>query len=648
MEEKIVFKDKKSGEVYRAEWLRDDDPQNPRKDWDNLGTMVFADHRKYSLGDKQVSDFREFFIGQLNESEEEAKEYVAGTITFTLPTLEDCDACPDELSRFVAGTKETGYRFDAELFSQEMDGLLDGLKNSMALPPETVEDLSGGIPLDESQKLTGEYVIELKTPARERWEEAEEDFATIKEAIVEALSDFLGGYMDDVEIDDSFQHRNTFDDLSLAELYEKWAASKFCVVPIDIYEHSGITIRAVDVRKTLSATNDRDDGEIYNAGFVYVDKDNQEVLHELNSEPCDGYYIYCKFYDPSAHEMSWCIVGENGKETLSEELALLFDSEGKAKDWMKSEAAKEWQPCEFEVRKSIYKVKKTPEQVKEWAENILKGEIKTYAKYLEGDVHCLKTERFDRETMEWDDLDFLGSVYLESFEEALSDEGFTEREELSDEQVEKLETEITPEYKEAAWKRFVKDVSAALPEFDNDALHAAKAVLLSKKTARAELEESALKAKMAELGCADRETTERTLRKELGLPQSRSLPPLSFMDKKNDCFWVKVDDPNRSDNGGVRTALLLDWTNQRYAILDGCSQVLGAPSDTFLGRVEQVSLDHLKGFASQFVSGGWKNSPVEGVELEKCRLNDKRAQEEFGRNERRRRGSGAENGRSGR
>lgn len=589
MEEKIVFKDKKSGEVYKAEWLQDDSPQNPRRDWDNLGTMVFADHRNYSLGDKQVSDFREFFIGQLNESDEKAKEYVEGTITFTLPTLEDCAAHPDELSRFVAGTKESGYHFDKDYFSQIMDGLLDGLKNSSSLPPEIIEDLSGGIPLDESQKLTGEYVIDLKTCGRDSWKDAEEDFATVKEEIRTALSDFLGGYMRDVEIDDSVHHRNSFDDLSESELYEKWAASKFCVVPIDIYEHSGITIRAVDVRKTLSVTNDRDDGEIYNDGFVYVDKDNKVLQAELVGE----------------------LRAANGK---------LLNS---------------WK-------------KKTPDELKEWAENILKGEIKTYAKYLEGDVHCLKTERFDRETMEWDDLDFLGSVYSESFEEALSDEGHTEREELSDEQVEKLETEITPEYKEAAWKRFVKDVSAALPEFDNDALHAAKAVLLSKKTARAELEESALKAKMAELGCADRETTERTLRKELGLPQSRSLPPLSFMDKKNDCFWVKVDDPNRSDNGGVRTALLLDWTNQRYAILDGCSQVLGAPSDTFLGRVEQVSLDHLKGFASQFVSGGWKNSPVEGVELEKCRLNDKRAQEEFGRNERRRRGSGAENGRSGR
>ncbi len=589
MEERIVFKDKKSGEVYRAEWLQDPGPQDPRRDWDNLGVMVFKDHHRYSLGDKQVSDFRDFFIEQLNGSGEAAKEYVEGTINFTLPILEDCAAHPDELSKFVAGTKESGYHFDKDYFSQIMDGLLDGLKNSSSLPPEIIEDLSGGIPLDESQKLTGEYVIELKTCGRDSWKDAEEDFATVKEEIQTALLDFLGGYMRDVEIDDSIHHRNSFDDLSESELYEKWAASKFCVVPIDIHEHSGITIRAVDVWKTASATNDRDDGEIYNDGFVYVDKDSEELQAMLSGELRD----------------------ENGK---------LLNS---------------WK-------------KKTPEELKEWAEKILEGEIETYARYLEGDVHCLKTERFNRETMEWEEPDFLRSVYSDSFEEALSDEGHTEREELSDEQVEKLETEITPEYKEAAWKRFVKDVSAALPEFDNDALHAAKAVLLSKKTARAELEESALKAKMAELGCADRETTERTLRKELGLPQSRSLPPLSFMDKKNDCFWVKVDDPNRSDNGGVRTALLLDWTNQRYAILDGCSQVLGAPSDTFLGRVEQVSLDHLKGFASQFVSGGWKNSPVEGVELEKCRLNDKRAQEEFGRNERRRRGSGAENGRGGR
>lgn len=586
MEEKIVFKDKKSGEVYRAEWLQDVGPQNPRRDRDNLGTMVFADFRHYSLGDKQVSDFREFFIEQLNGSGEEAKEYVAGTITFTLPTLEDCAAHPDKLSRFVAGTKESGYHFDKDLFSQEMDYFLSELKESNAYPPETIEDVFGGIPLDESQKLSDEYVINLETCKRDSWEEAEEDFATVKEEIRIALSDFLGGYMDDVEIDDSFHHRNTFDDLSTAELYEKWAATKFCVVPIGVYEHSGITCYAQAGIQERGA-NDFDSSP--NAGFVYVDKDNKELQAELVGELRD----------------------KNGK---------LLNS---------------WK-------------KKTPDELKEWAENILKGEIDTYAKYLEGDVHCLKTERFNRETMEWEEPDNLGSVYSDSFEEALSDEGFTEREELSDEQVEKLETEITPEYKDAAWKRFVKDVSAALPDFDNDALHAAKAVLLSKKTARAELEESALKAKMAELGCADRETTERTLRKELGLPQIRSLPPLSFMDKKNDCFWVKVDDPNRSDNGGVRTALLLDWTNQRYAILDGCSQVLGVPSDTFLGRVEQVSLDHLKGFASQFVSGGWKNSPVEGVELEKCRLNDKRAQEEFGRNERRRRGSGAENGRSGR
>lgn len=587
MEEKIVFKDKKSGEVYRAEWLDDDSSINPRKDWDNLGTMVFADHRRYALGDKQVSDFREFFIKQLNESDESAKEYVEGTITFTLPTLEDCAAHPDELSRFVAGTKESGYRFDKELFSQEMDGLLDGLKNSTALPPETVEDLPGGIPLDESQKLTGEYVIDLKTCGKDSWEKAEEDFAAIKAAINDALFDFLGGYLDDVEIDDSFHHRNTFDDLSTAELYEKWAATKFCVVPIGVYEHSGITCYAQAGLQERGA-NDFDSSP--NAGFVYVDKDNKELQSMLA-----------------------------GGETRDADGNLVNSWKGK-----------------------------TPEEAKEWAEGVLNGEIKTYASYLEGDVHCLKTEMFNREEMEWDEPEYCSGYFGYSFEDALKDEGLAEREELSEEQVERLETEITPEYKEAAWKRFVKDVSAALPDFDNDALHAAKAVLLSKKTARAEFEERALKAKMAELGCADRETTERILRKELGLPQSRSLPPLSFKDKRNDCFWVKVDDPNRSDNGGVRTALLLDWTNQRYAILDGCSQVLDAPSDTFLGRVEQVSLSHLKGFASQFVSGGWKNSPVEGVELEKCRLNDKRAQEEFGRKERRRRGSGAENGRSGR
>ncbi len=37
----------------------DESPESPRK-WDNMGTMICAPHRKYSLGDKHDFDFKEY------------------------------------------------------------------------------------------------------------------------------------------------------------------------------------------------------------------------------------------------------------------------------------------------------------------------------------------------------------------------------------------------------------------------------------------------------------------------------------------------------------------------------------------------------------------------------------------------------------
>jgi hypothetical protein len=45
---------------YRTEIVQDEDPQNPRTEWDNLGKMVCF-HKKYQLGDKHklaASDFQ--------------------------------------------------------------------------------------------------------------------------------------------------------------------------------------------------------------------------------------------------------------------------------------------------------------------------------------------------------------------------------------------------------------------------------------------------------------------------------------------------------------------------------------------------------------------------------------------------------------
>ena len=46
--------------VHRLKVMRDDDPTNPRTDWDcNLGTM-YCKHRSYTLGDEDAQDISEY------------------------------------------------------------------------------------------------------------------------------------------------------------------------------------------------------------------------------------------------------------------------------------------------------------------------------------------------------------------------------------------------------------------------------------------------------------------------------------------------------------------------------------------------------------------------------------------------------------
>lgn len=56
----------------------DEDGENPRKAYDNLGTMVCSDHRNYSLGDEQVKDWGDWLaraLRQLGLSKDTDKYY---------------------------------------------------------------------------------------------------------------------------------------------------------------------------------------------------------------------------------------------------------------------------------------------------------------------------------------------------------------------------------------------------------------------------------------------------------------------------------------------------------------------------------------------------------------------------------------------
>ena len=55
------------GIYHKIESDYDRDPLHPRKDFDNIGKMVFKKQSRYSLGDIQTDEFAEFFEDELKE-----------------------------------------------------------------------------------------------------------------------------------------------------------------------------------------------------------------------------------------------------------------------------------------------------------------------------------------------------------------------------------------------------------------------------------------------------------------------------------------------------------------------------------------------------------------------------------------------------
>ena len=55
------------GIYHKIESDYDKDPLHPRKDFDNIGKMVFKKQSRYSLGDIQTDEFAEFFEDELKE-----------------------------------------------------------------------------------------------------------------------------------------------------------------------------------------------------------------------------------------------------------------------------------------------------------------------------------------------------------------------------------------------------------------------------------------------------------------------------------------------------------------------------------------------------------------------------------------------------
>lgn len=556
MSETMYFKD---GNTYwKAVWGEDPSPENPRVDRDNLGTMVFENNRQYKLGDEQVSDFSEFFKDQIDETS--LPSYAAGTVIFSLPTIEEALENPALKEEFIAGNTEIGFHFDVDLFNQRMDYILEEIKQSLG--DDVCADITGGIPISDNGKLGDKYFIDFTTKSKVEGD-AYNDFSLVKNAIREKMNEF------GIRILADYEFKNELSDLTESQLYDKWAATKAAVVPIDVYEHSEITCRVADVRKTSKSENDRDDGSVYNNGFIYVDKDNEEFQNELKGEA--------------------------------------RDKEG--------DVYNSW-PA------------KSEEDAKKWAENIIKAEVEDYARYLEGDVHTVTTASFNPSTLEWERQDFECGILGDSLESNLKSHGFNIDKILGQNEVFVLENTANSEFKKAVIADYFNGVKAELSDFNNDVLFASKSVLKQWKAKatvsitepehdclnRWELKRQVIEDYLKKSKCQSQESLKRFLNENIGVKE-KELEPLSFMNSAYEAVYSKVKNPSRSDNGSVNNCILIDYQNKRFAYFTSAGQILDRPSDTFLKKAELLpSSSTVERKLETLVSSGFKNSPVDRKE----------------------------------
>jgi len=563
MSETMYFKD---GDTYwKAVWEEEQFPESPRKDRDNLGTMVFEKNRGYDLGDEQVSDFSEFFKSQIDENS--LPSYAEGTVAFSLPTIEKAMENPALKDEFIAGNTEIGFHFDVDLFNQRMDYILEEVKQS--LEDGVCEDITGGIPLDDNGNLGDRYFIEFTTKPKIDGD-AYNDFTLIKNAIQEKMEEFGIRILSDYEL------KNELSDLTESQLYDKWAETKAAVVPIDVYEHSEITCRAASLRKTSNLKNDRDDGCIYNNGFIYVDKDNEEFQNELKGEARD----------------------KNGK---------VYNS---------------W-------------TAKSEEEAKKWAENVIRAEIEDYARYLEGDVHTVTTASFNPSTLEWERQDFECGILGDTLESNLKSHGFNIDKVLRENDVFVLENTANPEFRKAVVAEYFKDVKSELSDFNNDVLFSSKSVLKQWKAManvssaepehnlvnRWEMKRQVIEDYLKKSNCQSPENLKTFLNENIGIKEKgKELEPLSFTNSAYEAVYSKVKNPNRSDNGTVSNCILIDYQNKRFAYFTGAGQILDRPTDTFLKKTELLpSSRAVERKLETLVSSGFKNSPVDSKEYNEHR-----------------------------
>jgi len=262
------------GIYHKIERDYDSDPLNPRKNFDNLGKMVFKEQSRYKLGDEQVSDLSDFFVNQLSGGQGDERK-IKGKIVVDIPTLSEALNHRVLNKLYVAGTDEIGFHFDIDKFYQDFEAQLSSICDTYR-KLGFVDDIVCNIPFDENHKLTKKLEIEFESTYLSDYE-SESNFNQVIDAIKATIDSFDVKYSDE-EILTSYKYK----DLTEKELFDIWAEKQFFVLPINIFEHSNIALHPGTLKtrteKWLDGSNIED---ITNSGFIYASKENEEVQNYL-------------------------------------------------------------------------------------------------------------------------------------------------------------------------------------------------------------------------------------------------------------------------------------------------------------------------------------------------------------------------------
>lgn len=458
-----------------------ENPRNPRYQT-NLGTIVIKswnDRTSGCLGDENIKDWREYFEGQL---EVDRKTFSNNHITVKIPSVEEARK-NEKLSRYIAGTVENGFRFDKELLVQDVEASCSYIRSENE---NLLDNIECGIELDENQqRLKDELYVSFKTTGEKNYNSG--DLTYDERRTVRDITNQVTSLFEDLELKfegKSFLH-DTLDEMTDFELFKKWNENNLVCFPISTYEHSGIAlylgsegdVSHREVHEKFFGEVSYDNDHVREDGFIFVRKDNQEVLNELKGEARDS----------------------------------------------KGNVYNQWKP-------------KTLEETKEWAKGVLKAEFDEYNAYVQGEVYDVTFEKLNSATLEWDEVETVNNICEKNIDAWITDR-YTSNKMLlsrfiSKEEAEKLATTITPEYKESSWNKFLSEIKKELPNFDGKAEYASAAVLYAmNKNGSTILEKEALKQVMSEKGFSSKEKTIELLNKELGLSEKtikQELLPLSF------------------------------------------------------------------------------------------------------------------------